>query len=93
MLTYQTTPNQEENLLPQAAKVKARVVPAVVREEEWLAREEEQAAVVEEGAPRGLLEVPGDKEEENHRTAKSRGKHRPASGVKSPVIPSIFARR
>ena len=59
MLTYQTTPNREENLLPQAAKVKARVVPAVVREEEWLAREEEQAAVVEEGALRGLLEVPG----------------------------------
>ena len=35
----------------------------------------------------------GDKEEENHRTAKSRGKHRSASGVKSPVIPSIFAKR
>ena len=86
MLTCRTTPNQEENLLPQAAKVKAWVVLAGVREEEELLAREEQAAVVEEEAPRVLLEV---LEVGRFRAARSHEKHLPVSGVRSPATPFI----
>ena len=84
MLTCRTTPNQEENLLPRAAKVKVRVVWDVVREEElevreegMLAMEEERAA--EEEALQLLLEA------EKFNTARNRENHSPVSGARSPV--------